>query len=71
MRSRASNADGANIVQYDDWGGANRQWQLAPVNGNSAGRQARFSYSTDGTTFTSLGPAFTLTPPPPDRKAQT
>src|SRR5436190_4853315 len=25
-----------------------------------AGRQARFSYSTDGVTFTSLGPAFTL-----------
>jgi beta-xylosidase len=25
-----------------------------------AGRQARFSYSTDGTTFTALGPAFTL-----------
>ncbi|GAA4673161.1 family 43 glycosylhydrolase [Phytohabitans rumicis] len=25
-----------------------------------AGRQARFSYSTDGTTFTTLGPAFTL-----------
>jgi beta-xylosidase len=25
-----------------------------------SGRQARFSYSTDGTTFTSLGPAFTL-----------
>ncbi|GAB2886567.1 glycoside hydrolase family 43 protein [Streptomyces mayteni] len=24
------------------------------------GRQARFSYSTDGTTFTTLGPAFTL-----------
>jgi beta-xylosidase len=25
------------------------------------GRQARFSYSTNGTTFTSLGPAFTMT----------
>ena len=25
-----------------------------------AGRQARFSYSTDGTTFTALGPAYTL-----------
>lgn len=25
-----------------------------------AGRQARFSYSTDGVTFTSLGPAYTL-----------
>jgi beta-xylosidase len=25
-----------------------------------SGRQARFSYSTDGTTYTSLGPAFTL-----------
>jgi beta-xylosidase len=25
-----------------------------------SGRQARFSYSTDGVTFTSLGPAFTL-----------
>jgi hypothetical protein len=25
-----------------------------------SGRQARFSYSTDGATFTSLGPAFTL-----------
>ncbi|GAA0402421.1 hypothetical protein GCM10009530_62960 [Microbispora corallina] len=25
-----------------------------------SGRQARFSYSTDGTTFTTLGPAFTL-----------
>ncbi|MEV4620673.1 family 43 glycosylhydrolase [Asanoa sp. NPDC049573] len=25
-----------------------------------SGRQARFSYSTDGTTFTGLGPAFTL-----------
>jgi beta-xylosidase len=25
-----------------------------------SGRQARFSYSTDGTSFTSLGPAFTL-----------
>ncbi|TMR07988.1 glycoside hydrolase [Nonomuraea turkmeniaca] len=25
-----------------------------------SGRQARFSYSTDGSTFTSLGPAFTL-----------
>ena len=25
-----------------------------------SGRQARFSYSTDGTNFTALGPAFTL-----------
>jgi hypothetical protein len=25
-----------------------------------SGRQAKFSYSTDGTTFTALGPAFTL-----------
>ena len=22
----ASTADGGNIVQYDDWGGANQQW---------------------------------------------
>jgi hypothetical protein len=28
----ASTADGANIVQYDDWGGNNQQWQLVRVN---------------------------------------
>ncbi|WP_239093947.1 family 43 glycosylhydrolase, partial [Micromonospora andamanensis] len=27
----ASTADGGNIVQYDDWGGANQQWQLVQV----------------------------------------
>ena len=27
----ASTADGANIVQYDDWGGNNQQWQLVRV----------------------------------------
>ena len=29
----ASTADGANIVQYDDWGGSNQQWQLVQVGG--------------------------------------
>ena len=27
----ASAADGGNIVQYDDWGGTNQQWQLVRV----------------------------------------
>ncbi|WP_419723303.1 non-reducing end alpha-L-arabinofuranosidase family hydrolase [Streptosporangium roseum] len=27
----ASTADGANIVQYDDWGGSNQQWQFVQV----------------------------------------
>ncbi|SDZ46309.1 Ricin-type beta-trefoil lectin domain-like, partial [Micromonospora pattaloongensis] len=27
----ASTADGANIVQYADWNGANQQWQLVRV----------------------------------------
>ncbi len=27
----ASTADGGNIVQYDDWGGTNQQWQLVRV----------------------------------------
>ncbi|WP_246075031.1 RICIN domain-containing protein [Nonomuraea terrae] len=27
----ASTADGADIVQHDDWGGTNQQWQLVPV----------------------------------------
>ncbi|WP_204029965.1 RICIN domain-containing protein, partial [Micromonospora andamanensis] len=31
----ASTADGGNIVQYDDWGGANQQWQLVRVDGGS------------------------------------
>ena len=26
-----STANGADIVQYDDWGGANQQWQLVRV----------------------------------------
>jgi hypothetical protein len=72
----AATADGAGVVQYSDWGGANQQWQLVRVEGGSGGRrvwlrvtadirpgpgrQATFSYSTDGTTFTPLGPAFTL-----------
>ena len=29
----ASTADGANIVQYDDWDGTNQQWQLVQVGG--------------------------------------
>src|SRR6476469_2365127 len=41
--------------------GANRIWLRANADIRpGAGRQARFSYSTDGVTFTSLGPAFTL-----------
>ncbi len=32
-----STADGANIVQYDDWGGANQQWRLVRVSGGSPG----------------------------------
>ncbi len=75
VQSAATN-DGAGVVQYGDWGGSNQQWQLVQVDGGSAGsrvwlrvtadirpgagRQATFSYSTDGTTFTPLGPAFTL-----------
>ena len=31
----ASTADGANIVQYDDWGGTNQQWQLVQVGGGT------------------------------------
>ena len=27
----ASTADGANVVQYSDWGGSNQQWQLVRV----------------------------------------
>ena len=27
----ASTADGANVVQYSDWGGTNQQWQLVRV----------------------------------------
>ncbi|MEU5032420.1 RICIN domain-containing protein [Streptomyces milbemycinicus] len=26
----ASTADGAKVVQFTDWGGANQQWQLVP-----------------------------------------
>ncbi|MFD0474509.1 family 43 glycosylhydrolase [Nonomuraea thailandensis] len=33
----ASTADGANIVQYDDWGGTNQQWQLVRVDGGGSG----------------------------------
>lgn len=33
----ASTADNANIVQYDDWGGANQQWQLVKVGGDNPG----------------------------------
>ncbi|MEV0168234.1 non-reducing end alpha-L-arabinofuranosidase family hydrolase, partial [Nonomuraea fuscirosea] len=29
----AATTDNANIVQYDDWGGANQQWQLVRVDG--------------------------------------
>ena len=29
----ASTADGGNIVQYDDWNGANQQWQFVRVDG--------------------------------------
>ena len=32
----ASTADGGNIVQYDDWGGTNQQWQFVRVGGNHA-----------------------------------
>ena len=32
----ASTADGANIVQYADWGGTNQQWQLVRVGGDHA-----------------------------------
>ncbi|MEU4449260.1 family 43 glycosylhydrolase [Actinosynnema sp. NPDC050801] len=72
----AATNDGAGVVQYGDWGGTNQQWQLARVDGGTGGtrvwlrvtadirpgpgRQATFSYSTNGTTFTPLGPAFTL-----------
>ncbi len=31
----ASTADNANVVQYDDWGGTNQQWQLAQVGGTN------------------------------------
>jgi endo-1,4-beta-xylanase len=27
----ASTSDGANVVQYSDWNGANQQWQLVRV----------------------------------------
>jgi hypothetical protein len=27
----ASTSDGANVVQYSDWNGANQQWQLVLV----------------------------------------
>jgi hypothetical protein len=27
-----STSDGGNVVQYDDWGGANQQWQLVRIN---------------------------------------
>ncbi|WP_277212384.1 family 43 glycosylhydrolase [Isoptericola croceus] len=72
----AATNDGAKVVQYSDWNGSNQQWQLVRVDGGSnasrvwlratadirpgTGRQATFSYSTDGTTFTPLGTAHTL-----------
>ncbi|MEU4626768.1 non-reducing end alpha-L-arabinofuranosidase family hydrolase, partial [Actinoplanes sp. NPDC023801] len=31
----ASTADGANIVQYSDWNGANQQWQLVKLGGTT------------------------------------
>ncbi|MFC7535123.1 family 43 glycosylhydrolase [Actinoplanes sp. GCM10030250] len=31
----AATADGGNIVQYDDWGGANQQWQLVRIGGST------------------------------------
>ena len=37
------------------------QADITPAFGSSRQREAVFSYSTDGTTFTSLGPAFRLT----------
>jgi beta-xylosidase len=71
-----STADGAAVQQWGSWNGSNQQWQLVRIDGGSggslvwlrvtadirpgSGRQATFSYSTDGTTFTPLGPAFTL-----------
>ncbi|MCY0929391.1 family 43 glycosylhydrolase [Streptomyces sp. H27-H1] len=71
-----STADGAAVQQWGSWNGSNQQWQLVRVDGGiggsrvwlrvtadirpDSGRQATFSYSTDGTTFTPLGPAFTL-----------
>jgi beta-xylosidase len=71
-----STADGAAVQQWGSWNGSNQQWQLVRVDGGSggnrvwlrvtadirpgSGRQATFSYSTDGTTFMPLGPAFTL-----------
>jgi len=30
----ASTADNANVVQYDDWGGANQQWRLVKAGGS-------------------------------------
>ncbi|CAM5399885.1 non-reducing end alpha-L-arabinofuranosidase family hydrolase [Streptomyces hirsutus] len=33
----ASTADNANIVQYDDWGGTNQQWQLVKVGADTPG----------------------------------
>ena len=35
----ASTADGGNIVQYDDWNGANQQWQLVRVGGGNRRHQ--------------------------------
>ena len=37
----ASTADGANIVQYDDWNGTNQQWQLVRVGGTRRRRPRR------------------------------
>ena len=31
----AATNDGANVVQYDDWGGNNQQWQLVRVDGGA------------------------------------
>ena len=50
---------GTEVASVDVSG--NRLWLRAEADITPGdGRQARFSYSTDGTTFTALGPAFTL-----------
>ncbi|MFE5375139.1 RICIN domain-containing protein, partial [Streptomyces mirabilis] len=45
----ASTADGAKVVQYTDWGGANQQWQLVRVGAGSGGAlPSTFWWSSSG-----------------------
>ncbi|CAM5302927.1 hypothetical protein SGLAM104S_05438 [Streptomyces glaucescens] len=45
----ASTADGANVVQYTDWGGANQQWQMIKLSSGGGGGCGSAPTLTSGT----------------------